>query len=95
MKHSFLYRAFVAGFLFGGLVFAAPSGPAVSDRDIEKELDTRGPTCNTATNRACWMTSPAFNINTDYEASWPTTGVTTRSVGFTNQSKYLFQGRLN
>ncbi|KAH8912965.1 Cu-oxidase-domain-containing protein [Coniochaeta sp. PMI_546] len=40
------------------------------------------PTCNTATNRQCWTTSPSFTINTDYEASWPTTGVT-RSYTFT------------
>lgn len=33
-------------------------------------------TCNTATNRQCWTSSPAFNINTDYEASTPSTGVT-------------------
>lgn len=33
-------------------------------------------TCNTVTNRQCWTTSPAFNINTDYEASTPSTGVT-------------------
>jgi len=31
-------------------------------------------TCNTPTNRACWNSN--FNINTDYEASTPTTGVT-------------------
>ncbi len=31
-------------------------------------------TCNTATNRQCW--SSGFNINTDYETSWPNTGVT-------------------
>ncbi len=29
---------------------------------------------NTATNRQCWTST--FNINTDYETSWPTTGVT-------------------
>ena len=30
--------------------------------------------CNTPSNRACW--SPGFDINTDYEAKTPTTGVT-------------------
>lgn len=30
--------------------------------------------CNTPTNRACWTTG--FNISTDYEVSWPTTGRT-------------------
>nr|CDP29442.1 Putative laccase precursor [Podospora anserina S mat+] len=39
-------------------------------------------TCNTATNRQCWTTSPAFNINTDWEASTPVTGVT-RTYTFT------------
>ena len=33
-------------------------------------------TCNTATNRQCWTSSPAFSINTDYEVSTPSTGVT-------------------
>jgi len=37
------------------------------------ELVKRAPTCNTPTNRACWTTG--FNINTDYEASFPATGV--------------------
>lgn len=31
--------------------------------------------CNTATNRACWV-SGSFDINTDYEVSTPLTGVT-------------------
>ena len=35
----------------------------------------RRQTCNTATNRQCWTSSPAFNINTDYETSRPSTGV--------------------
>lgn len=37
-------------------------------------LAVAAPTCNTPTNRACWTNG--FNINTDYEASVPTTGVT-------------------
>lgn len=40
----------------------------------------RRQSCNTASNRQCWTSSPAFNINTDYETSRPSTGVT-RTVG--------------
>ena len=39
-----------------------------------KELNARAPTCNTATDRACW--TDGFDINTDYEENTPTTGVT-------------------
>ena len=42
---------------------------------VPHELQRRQ-TCNTATNRQCWTTSPVFNINTDWEASTPSTGVT-------------------
>lgn len=56
---------------------AALVTPQLPSEEIH-ELERRQ-TCNTATNRQCWTTSPAFNINTDYETSWPTTGVT-RSV---------------
>ncbi|KAK3321960.1 multicopper oxidase-domain-containing protein [Apodospora peruviana] len=57
--------------LMCGIVLAAPSALQES-----KELQPRQSTCNTATNRQCWTTSPAFNINTDYETSTPSTGVT-------------------
>ncbi|KAK3376848.1 multicopper oxidase-domain-containing protein [Lasiosphaeria ovina] len=40
----------------------------------ELDLQPRQATCNTATNRQCWTST--FNINTDYETSWPNTGVT-------------------
>lgn len=32
------------------------------------------PSCNTPSNRACWVTG--YDINTDYESKTPTTGVT-------------------
>lgn len=56
--------------------------PRVSPRDAESpatdlKLAKKGPTCNTPSNRACYRTG--FNINTDYEASFPPGGVT-RSV---------------
>ncbi|KAK0625178.1 Cupredoxin [Bombardia bombarda] len=38
------------------------------------QLQARQSTCNTATNRQCWTSS--FNVNTDYEAHTPLTGVT-------------------
>lgn len=55
------------GLLMSTAVLAAPQVP--------HELQRRQ-TCNTATNRQCWTTSPAFNINTDFEVSTPSTGVT-------------------
>lgn len=59
---TFLWAA-----LLSTLVFAAPQ--------LAHSLQPRQ-TCNTATNRQCWTTSPAFNINTDWEVSTPSTGVT-------------------
>ncbi|KAB5559524.1 benzenediol:oxygen oxidoreductase [Coniochaeta sp. 2T2.1] len=53
-------------FLSSAVVEAAP--PSF------KELDLRASTCNTPSNRACWTSG--FNINTDYDANTPTTGVT-------------------
>jgi FtsP/CotA-like multicopper oxidase with cupredoxin domain len=55
----------------------APQPPSEEVHGLERRQ-----TCNTATNRQCWTTSPAFNINTDYYTSWPNTGVT-RSYTFT------------
>ena len=52
------------------LAHAAPSGQP----DLASGLVSRASTCNTASNRACWTTG--FDINTDYEASTPTTGIT-------------------
>lgn len=48
----------------------------VETRDVSEspKISPRAPTCNTPSNRACW--SPGFDINTDFEVSWPTTGVT-------------------
>lgn len=54
----------------------------VTPQLVEGHELRRRQTCNTATNRQCWTTSPAFNINTDYEASTPVTGVT-RTYTFT------------
>jgi len=45
-------------------------------RDDHELAPRAPPTCNTPSNRACWTTSPSFNINTDYEVSVPTTGAT-------------------
>ncbi|KAK5655145.1 hypothetical protein OQA88_6044 [Cercophora sp. LCS_1] len=60
--------------LFSGLGKAAPFGSS-PDLDVSPavELVKRAPTCNTPSNRACWTTG--FNINTDYEANFPATGV--------------------
>ncbi|KAK4162393.1 putative laccase precursor [Cladorrhinum sp. PSN259] len=61
--------------LLANIGLASPQGL------VSRELQRRQ-TCNTATNRQCWTTSPAFNINTDWEASTPSTGVT-RTYTFT------------
>ncbi|KAK3689317.1 laccase [Podospora appendiculata] len=50
----------------------------VEERDIGVDLAPRASTCNTPSNRACW--SSGFDINTDYETSIPTTGVTRNYV---------------
>jgi hypothetical protein len=59
------------GFLLSSFVTAAPY-------EVSAGLAPRqSQNCNTATNRACWISgSNGFNINTDYEANTPTTGVT-------------------
>ncbi|KAK4186311.1 putative laccase precursor [Podospora australis] len=58
-----------------------PLSGALAARPVPHQLQPRQ-TCNTATNRQCWTTSPAFNINTDWETSTPSTGVT-RTYTFT------------
>ncbi|SPN99703.1 related to Laccase-1 [Cephalotrichum gorgonifer] len=70
MKKLFFLQAIG---LFFGVGQSAPSAQVdVAPRDLEK----RGPTCNTASNRRCW--SDGFDITTDYEAKIPNTGVTRR-----------------
>lgn len=57
-----------------GLSAAAP--PTIPGSGLaQNEVTKRATNCNTATNRACWTTSPDFNISTDYELSTPNTGV--------------------
>ncbi|KAK4448793.1 laccase [Podospora aff. communis PSN243] len=57
---------------FGGAIPASPlTGESLSS---PARLSKRAPTCNTATNRACWTSG--FDINTDYEHNFPATGVT-------------------
>ncbi|KAM7204229.1 laccase [Naviculisporaceae sp. PSN 640] len=63
----------------------------VETRDVDErssELAPRAPTCNTPTNRGCW--SPGFDINTDFEVSWPVTGVTrTYTLTLTEVNNWL------
>ncbi|KAK3358324.1 laccase-1 [Lasiosphaeria ovina] len=62
----------------------------IEERD-ESRVDTlrhRASTCNTPSNRACW--SSGFNINTDYEVSTPTTGVTRQyTLTFTEVTNWV------
>ena len=47
-----------------------------------QEASTARRSCNTPNNRACWV--EGFDINTDWEANTPVTGVTrTVSTGLT------------
>ena len=65
------------GCLFLASHGAAMPSPLVSERvglSPDLELEKRGPTCNTPTNRACYRTG--YSINTDYEDSFPPGGVT-------------------
>lgn len=57
--------------LLAGLATSSP----LASRDESLGLLKRQ-SCNTASNRQCW--SPGFDINTDYEASVPDTGVTVK-----------------
>lgn len=63
--------------VLAGLTSAVPAPSPVETH--RAELVKRAPTCNTPSNRACWTTG--FNINTDYEANFPATGVT-RNVSY-------------
>ncbi|KAK5659248.1 hypothetical protein OQA88_1340 [Cercophora sp. LCS_1] len=79
----------VWGLLLGSacaLVAPLPQSPAKEVRELERRQ-----TCNTASNRQCWTTSPAFNINTDYETSTPVTGVT-RTYTFTLTEQNTWTG---
>ncbi|KAK1753358.1 putative laccase precursor [Echria macrotheca] len=69
--------------LLWGLLLSTAAALVTPQSPVQQRHElARRQTCNTATNRQCWTTSPAFNINTDYEASWPSTGVT-RTYTFT------------
>lgn len=72
MKSFLGVVALVAGFLAPAVVAAPPTTPL--QRDLLGPIELRQTSCNTPSNRACWSTG--FNINTDYETSTPTTGVT-------------------
>lgn len=77
--YSFI-RVLASGLFLSHLSSAAPSPfHSVETRDTEN--------CNTATNRACWI-SGSYDINTDYELDTPTTGVV-RSVSWI--SEYLLK----
>ncbi|CAK7238399.1 laccase, multicopper oxidase, benzenediol:oxygen oxidorectuctase [Sporothrix eucalyptigena] len=71
MRSFFSALAVVPSLL--GSVFLAEAAPSMPHQ-VDAILAPRASTCNTASNRACWTTG--FDINTDYEASTPTTGVT-------------------
>lgn len=62
-----IIRALASGLFLSHLSLGAPSpSSSLGARDTEN--------CNTATDRACWI-SGSYDINTDYELETPTTGV--------------------
>lgn len=96
MKFSLGALAMLASGI-SGVLGAPPMTPKQRDlltlvetRDVDEasKLAPRAPTCNTPSNRACWSTG--FNINTDVEVSWPTTGVT-RTVSKTPSAHLRYQ----
>lgn len=72
MKSFLSAVALMAGILAPSALAAPPTTPV--QRDILGPIHERQSSCHTASNRACWSTG--FDINTDYEASIPNTGVT-------------------
>lgn len=72
--------------LLAGLVASAPLASTDESLDLftrksDESTSTavellKRQSCNVESNRACW--SPGFDINTDYEANVPNTGVTRR-----------------
>ncbi|KAK0707618.1 ascomycete fungal laccase from thielavia arenaria [Lasiosphaeris hirsuta] len=64
------------------LVAASPSPKAIH------QISPRAESCNSAGNRACW--TKGFDINTDWEASTPSTGVTrTYTLTITEVDNYV------
>jgi FtsP/CotA-like multicopper oxidase with cupredoxin domain len=80
MTSLFSFKGLVSSLLFAGLSTAAPATQ-------EHDLEVRGPTCNTASNRACW--SSGFDINTDYEASTPAGGSVSYSWEITEHYNWV------
>ena len=98
MAFTRLTRAvFYVALLLVHVALAVPSNPPLNpiprhasveareDVPLLTPIDARGKvqkrqTCNTATNRQCWDST--FNINTDYETSWPNTGQTKTASNF-------------
>lgn len=61
-----IFRAVVSGLALSQLGWAVPS--------LLQPLEPRQTeNCNTASNRACWI-SDSFDINTDYDLMTPVTG---------------------
>src|SRR3569833_3303953 len=83
--------------LFGSLVFSYPAASNSSSYGNSTSYGCEatppppgsGPSCNTPDNRACWK--KGFDINTDYEAEYPRTGVT-RKYQFIVTEHYNFIG---
>lgn len=59
MQSLISLKGLASGLLLAGIASAAPA--------LEARLD---PSCNTATDRACWTDD--FDINSDYETDMPT-----------------------
>jgi hypothetical protein len=77
----------VSKIIFASLAFALARASVIPDQEaklMQVEARQNPPTvsrgnvqnCNTVTNRACWMNGalPPFNVDSDSETVWPTTG---------------------
>jgi hypothetical protein len=75
----------ISNILFASLAFGLARASVIPEAKLmQVEARQNPPTvsrgnvqnCNTATNRACWMNGPLppFNVDSDSEMVWPTTG---------------------
>jgi hypothetical protein len=75
----------VSKILFASLAFALAKASVIREAKLMAVEPRQNPptvsrgnvqNCNTATNRACWMNGalPPFNVDSDSETKWPTTG---------------------
>jgi len=77
------FDTLLKGFLPATLISSAAAYPTANSTYTDGGKNSscsappvKGGSCNTPDDRACWTKKPDFDINTDYEAKTPYTGVT-------------------